>query len=283
MKPKKNISSRLDNLKTKHKLSFTDESTYDEKWSFNLSRLNIWSLLFLYSFLLILGVFVVIRFTPVKSLFLDNADLHELNEKLVENSEAIDSLQFKIKSHNSYLNNFKKIISGESLDEFKIDSTNTMPENYKPNFTKTPADSILRTQIENENIVEKSKPSENIGFFMSPVNGIISHSFNKKEKHFGVDVVTQKDEPIKAALDGVVIFSNWTSTEGNVIILQHQGNYISAYKHCSVLLKELGDPIQIGDPIGIVGNSGKYTSGPHLHFEIWQNNTPLDPQEFISF
>ena len=80
-----------------------------------------------------------------------------------------------------------------------------------------------------------------------------------------------------------MLFSNWTSTEGNVIIIQHQNNIISAYKHCSVLLKELGDKVDIGDPIGIVGNSGKYTDGPHLHFEIWQNGTALNPQEFISF
>ena len=283
LKQKKNISSRLSRLKVKHKLSFTDETTYDEKWSFNLSRLNIWSLFFLYSFLLIFGIFVLIRFTPIKSLFVDNANFYELNEKLVENSAIIDSLQFKIKSNESYLNDFKKIIIGESLDEFKIDSTNTIPENYKPDFSKNAADSILRAKIENNDIEITNKASQNIGFFMSPVNGIISHSFNKKEKHFGIDVVTQKDEPIKATLDGVVIFSNWTSTEGNVIIIQHHDNYISTYKHCSILLKELGDNVEIGDPIGIVGNSGKYTDGPHLHFEIWQNGVALNPQEFISF
>lgn len=283
MKSKKNISSRLSNLKAKHKLSFTDVSTYDEKWSFNLSRLNIWSLFFLYTFLLIFGIFVLIRFTPIKSLFVDNANLYELNEKLSENSTTIDSLQFKIKSNDDYLNDFKKIITGKSLDEFKIDSTNTIPEDYKPDFGKNTADSILRAKVETQSVEIENKTTENIGFFMSPVNGIISHSFDKKEKHFGVDVVTQKDEPIKATLNGVVIFANWTSTEGNVIIIQHHDNYISTYKHCSILLKELGDQVEIGDPIGIVGNSGKYTNGPHLHFEIWQNNSPLDPQEFITF
>jgi murein DD-endopeptidase MepM/ murein hydrolase activator NlpD len=283
LKQKKDISSKLSNLKAKHKLSFTDETTYDEKWSFNLSRLNIWSLFFLYSFLLIFGVFVLIRFTPVKSLFIDNTNLYELNQNLTKNSAVIDSLEFKIKSNESYLNDFKKIITGESLDEFTIDSTNTIPENYKPDFSKNEVDSILRSKIENNDIEVNDESSKNIGFFMSPVNGIISHSFNKKEKHFGIDVVTQKDEPIKAALDGVVIFSNWTSTEGNVLIIKHHDNYISSYKHCSILLKELGDYVEIGDPIGIVGNSGKYTDGPHLHFEIWQNNSALDPQEFISF
>jgi murein DD-endopeptidase MepM/ murein hydrolase activator NlpD len=283
LKKKKNISSKLDNLKAKHKLSFTDETTYSEKWSFNLSALNMWTLVLLYTFLIVFGVFALIRFTPIKSLFVDNTNLYELNEKLSENSATIDSLQFKIKSNESFLNDFKKIIIGEDLDDFKIDSTNTIPENYQPDFSKDASDSLLRAKIENEELEINNEDSENIGFFMSPVNGVISHSFDKKDKHFGVDIVTQKDEPIKAALDGVVIFSNWTSTEGNVIIIQHHDNYISTYKHCSILLKELGDPVEIGDPIGIVGNSGKYTDGPHLHFEIWQNNTALDPQEFISF
>ena len=118
---------------------------------------------------------------------------------------------------------------------------------------------------------------------MSPVNGSISRSINLNDKHYGVDIATLKDEPIKATLEGQVVFAGWSSQQGNVIIIQHQNNLLSAYKHCSVILKTEGEYVEAGDPIGIVGNSGEFTDGPHLHFEVWQNGLPLNPQEFISF
>ncbi len=285
MKTNNDISSKFERLKEKHKLSFTDDSTYDEKWSFNLSGLNLISLVVLYSSLIIVLVFVLIRFTPLKSLFIDNANLYELNQKLSENTVVIDSLQNKISATDVYLEDLRKILKGEEMDDVRSDSSNFISENYKPDFSINAADSTLRLQIENENNTEVSFSSheKEIGFFMSPVHGVISKSFNKNEKHYGVDVVTQKDEPIKTTLEGIVIFSNWTSTEGNVIIVQHHNNIISAYKHCSILLQDLGSRVDVGDPIAIVGNSGEFTDGPHLHFEIWQNGVALNPQEFISF
>lgn len=285
MKTNNDILSKFDRLKEKHKLSFTDDSTYDEKWSFNLSGLNLISLAVLYSSVIIVLVFISIRFTPLKSLFVNNASSYELNQKLSENTVIIDSLEDKIVATDVYLEDLRKILKGEEMDKLLSDSSNFISENYKPDFSMNSADSTLRLQIENENNneVSFSNNDKEIGFFMSPVHGIISKSFIGSEKHYGVDVVTQKDEPVKATLDGIVIFSNWTSTEGNVIIVQHHNNIISAYKHCSILLKDLGSRVDVGDPLAIVGNSGEFTDGPHLHFEIWQNGVALNPQEFISF
>lgn len=285
LKLKEDILNKIQKLKEKHKLSFTNDITYHEKWSFNLSSLNLISLFFLYGVVIIILLFVLIRFTPLKSVFVDNENLYELKENLKENSKIIDSLEIKIDNRDVYLEDLKSILKGESFEDEKIDSSNFVSENYQPDFSKNVADSLLRLQIESEDKIEFSVVNKNneIGFFMNPVHGIISRSLNKNEAHFGVDVVTQKDEPIKATLEGVVLFANWTSTEGNVIIVQHQDNIISVYKHCSVLLKELGDKVEVGDPIAIVGNSGKFTDGPHLHFELWQNGTALNPQEFISF
>lgn len=282
---KTNIKSRLKKLKEKHKLSFTNDTTYHEKWSFRLSSLNLISLFILYSITILILLILIIRFTPLKSLFVDNANLYVLNQKLETNSTTIDSLESNIVANDNYLNDLKKILKGEDLKDLTEDSTHFLANDYKPDFSKNNADSLLRYKIEHEHTnsnVSLSNESE-YGFFMSPVHGIISKSFNGMEKHFGVDVVTQKDEPIKATLEGVVLFSNWTSTAGNVIIIQHHNSIVSAYKHCSVLLRNLGDKVDVGDPIAIVGNSGEFTDGPHLHFEIWQNGTPLNPQEFISF
>lgn len=107
--------------------------------------------------------------------------------------------------------------------------------------------------------------------------------FNAKSEHFGVDLVAPKNEAIKATLDGTVIFAEWTLETGYVIEIQHTNNLISVYKHNSVLHKKQGDKVNAGDVIAIVGNSGELSTGPHLHFELWYNGIPINPQEYIMF
>lgn len=103
------------------------------------------------------------------------------------------------------------------------------------------------------------------------------------EEHFGVDVVTREDETIKSTLNGTIIFTGFTSQDGNVIQVQHSNNLISIYKHCSSLLKSKGDRVKSGEALAVVGNSGEKSNGPHLHFELWYNGAPVNPQEFVSF
>jgi murein DD-endopeptidase MepM/ murein hydrolase activator NlpD len=150
----------------------------------------------------------------------------------------------------------------------------------------------LRTQVENE---ERYSVSFNPGLsesvtslaelhFFTPVKGIISGKFEIRTKHFGTDIVAKPRSPVSAALDGTVIFTGWTMETGYVIGIQHRNNIISVYKHNSSLLKETGDLVRAGEPVSIVGNSGElFTSGPHLHFEIWYKGTPLDPEKHILF
>ena len=149
-------------------------------------------------------------------------------------------------------------------------------------------DSLLRERIEEEerfNFIdntEQQKTIESMVFF-KPINGIITQGFNRHEKHYGVDLVSKENEVIKCVFDGVVVFSSWTSETGHVIAIQHENNFLSIYKHNSVLLKEQGEVVNLGDPIAVIGNSGKFTSGPHLHFELWHNNGPVDPEKHIIF
>ncbi|MGV6860208.1 MAG: M23 family metallopeptidase [Putridiphycobacter sp.] len=281
----KKIKSFFERLKEKHKLSYVNDTTYHEKWSFNLSMMNLFSLLMLYSLVIIFLLFVLIRFTPVKYLFVDNASVYELKEVAHQNQLIIDSLEHKMQATDLYLADLKAILNDEPFEEDSLQMPKELDNNYEPEFSKSSADSVLRESVENSNneMFMPALQTTEYAFFVNPVVGKIAKTFNKKEGHFGVDVVTKKDEPILSILDGVVLFANWTSTEGNVIILQHHDNYISVYKHCSVLLKKMGDKVQIEDPIAIVGNSGEFTTGYHLHFELWQNGMALNPQEIFSF
>lgn len=116
------------------------------------------------------------------------------------------------------------------------------------------------------------------------MKGIVSGSIDPRTKHYGTDIVTTPKAVVSAALDGVVMFAGWTMETGNVIQIQHANNLITVYKHNATLLKQQGDVVRAGEGIGIVGDSGElYTSGPHLHFEIWYNGEVLNPENYILF
>jgi murein DD-endopeptidase MepM/ murein hydrolase activator NlpD len=119
--------------------------------------------------------------------------------------------------------------------------------------------------------------------FFAPLGGLIMNRFDVKRKHFAVDIVAKKDEPIKSVADGTVIISSWTQDSGHVIGIQHKNQILSFYKHNSVRLKEVGDVVRAGDIVAIIGNSGELTDGPHLHFELWHNGNPVNPEEYIRF
>ena len=166
-------------------------------------------------------------------------------------------------------------------------------KNYKAiNFSTSPEDSALRARVENEeryNLTLGPSTPESVTslaglHFFPPVKGIISGRYDVRTKHFGTDIVTKPKALVSSALDGTVIFTGWTMETGFVIEVQHPNNIVSVYKHNASLLKETGDLVSAGEAISVVGDSGElYTSGPHLHFEIWYKGSPLDPEKHILF
>ena len=113
---------------------------------------------------------------------------------------------------------------------------------------------------------------------------MVSAQFNQRNKHYGIDIVAGPKALVASTLDGVVVFTGWTMETGFVIQVQHPNNLISIYKHNARLLKEAGDNVRAGEPISMIGDSGEiYTSGPHLHFELWYNGEPVDPESYILF
>jgi len=285
LKKERNIESKFSALKKKHTLSFSDQYTYDEKWSFKVSSLNIFSLFILYAIFIIFSCLILIKFTPLKHIFIGNINQNEISQSLKLNNVKIDSLEIALQNNNLYIQNLQSILKNEDkLDTNNLNQTE-LNENFQPQFSSIREDSILRQLIENSNNTNSisTASTDEIEFYLPPIEGIVSKSFNTKNSHFGVDIVGQKEDPIKATLKGIVIFSNWTSNQGNVIIIQHNNSLISIYKHNSSLLKKEGENVEAGDPIAIIGNSGEHTNGSHLHFELWLNQTPINPQEYISF
>lgn len=118
-------------------------------------------------------------------------------------------------------------------------------------------------------------------FFILPVNGYISREFDPDRGHYGIDIVVKDGTPVYASAGGFVVFSGYTNNYGNIIILNHSDGYLSLYKHCSVILKKEREFVKQGELIAQSGNSGLATTGPHLHFEIWHNGKPVDPETLL--
>lgn len=248
-----------------------------------MSMMNLYTLLALYTILIIVLIFVLLRFTPLSGLMTNGASSSTVAQ-VESNTKFLDSLKQVTDSRQKYLDDLSKILNDEPFeDSLYQKNRDSVDENYKPDFSKVKEDSILRYKVENSGEQSESNRGSNFEFFYSPVTGRVSRSFNTKKNHFGVDVVTKKDDPIKACLDGTVIMTGWQADEGNIVVLQHANELISVYKHCSMIMKDQGEIVQAGDPIAIVGNTGENTTGPHLHFELWKKGKPLNPQDFISF
>lgn len=114
-----------------------------------------------------------------------------------------------------------------------------------------------------------------------PAEGYITRGFIPEQRHFGLDIAGKTGTPVNAAADGYVVFAGWTTDDGYVVILSHTNGFLTFYKHNQSLLKNKNTFVKRGEPIALLGNSGRTSSGPHLHFEIWKDGTPVNPSSYL--
>ena len=113
-------------------------------------------------------------------------------------------------------------------------------------------------------------------------SGVVSQGYDPA-LHPYIDITAPAGSVVKAVLDGTVINDSWSDDTGYTIQIQHNGDLISIYKHNEKLLKKTGEKVTAGSPIALVGNTGKLTTGEHLHFELWYQGETVDPARYISF
>jgi len=211
------------------------------------------------------------------------------NQVLLEMMMKLDSLSTEVERKDRFILSFKQILAGGAGKSIAARQEEKNKKKVNTEVSElddvSSIDSAFRRSFEgNENsgIKLASEKFQNI-FFFTPVSGVVTRKFDSKTKHYGVDIVAKKNEAIKAITDGSVIISSWTQDSGYVVGIQHKNQLISFYKHNSVLLKKVGDYVKAGDIVAIIGDSGELTDGPHLHFELWHNGNPANPEDFISF
>jgi len=116
----------------------------------------------------------------------------------------------------------------------------------------------------------------------SPVDGYVTQGLVTEGENFhtGVDIAAKAGELIRSPAEGLVVFSGVNGDLGKTIILSHQKGYFTVFGHNDTNLVQEREFVSKQQPIAKVGGSG-VSKGPHLHFEIWQNSTLLDPRDFI--
>ncbi|MCU0398668.1 MAG: M23 family metallopeptidase [Cyclobacteriaceae bacterium] len=287
MKPKKTLSNWLTN---RYQLIIRNEENFSEKTSMGFT----YSKVILFSVIIFAGIFsisLILAQTILARWFDPRYEQVQLNKQLIELDLKVDSLYQEVDRKDQFIMSIQRVLRGDTAefnDPAKVLSGENQPINRTVNFALNPADSAFRKEFENSDLALITLPNMKYRelqetFFFSPLSGFISDHFNAQNGHFGVDLVAKTNEPVKNIADGTVIFSSWTQDSGYVIMIQHKGNLISVYKHNAQLYKKVGTFVNGGEIISIVGNSGEMTDGPHLHFELWYNGNPLNPEEFVTF
>lgn len=278
-------------LRDKYRLVVMNDITFEERLSFRLTRLNVMILLSILTILLIGLTTLLIAFTPLREYIPGYTDV-TLNHRVYNLQAKTDSMERAFYQKDLFIQNLRNILEGNPVQDTIIQQDSLDFRYDSITMEHSPEDSILRMEYDRQNHFDLHYDGQSLlagnnsrhnTFFFKPLDGVIINQFNLVENHLGIDIVAKQNETVKATMDGTVIFSDWTVETGYVIAIQHQRSFISIYKHNSANLKKAGAYVKAGDPIGIIGESGELSTGPHLHFELWYNGSPVNPLNYLTF
>ena len=279
----------------KKRIIILDVDNYEEKRSYTTSKFNVFIILSFFTILLGFLTFALISYSSLKNLipgYPNPTQQQEIKNKSIIIDQKLTELLSKTEKEKSYINNVMQILNGSIPINEKDTSWKKINPNANSNSNEiSSSEKSMREKVQNREKFDidvipggalKSEVLPELLLF-PPIKGEITNKMNISSGHFGVDIIAPKNEAVSSILNGTIIYHNWSPTDGHVVHIQHKKNLISIYKHNSEILKEIGDFVESGEPVAIVGNSGEHSTGPHLHFELWHNGYPLDPEIFINF
>ncbi len=282
--------------RSEYQLVVRNTHDYDAVGSYTLTPLDVYLAVSTVLLLVALLVYLLIAFTPLRQYIPGYGDVVQ-REQLNALHTNLAQLTSRVEAQDLYIDNLKRTVLGEAITADSVEAREELLPGDKV-VPLPPSASEIKLRREMEVVRQDSRartaaaplPSAGDGavplaqvYLVAPVNGEISASFNLPSAHTGVDILAPQHTAIKATRAGIVFMSEFTSANGNVIGIQHDHNLISFYKHNSKLLKQVGDRVQAGEAIAIIGNTGTQSTGPHLHFELWHEGLVVDPREYISF
>ena len=277
-------TTRVQRWRNKFRFVILNDDTFEELLTLKLSPLNIFVFSVLTITVTIALTTTLIAFTPLKELIPGYAS-SQLRRDAIELALTTDSLELALEQNEKYLEGIQRILQGETIDTVLQELSQDTAQEVETVQLSSPSaqDSAFREWVEEENAFTLNSriPNLDIPQLISPLEGIVTSSYDKITGHFAVDIAAANNTPIKSCYEGTVVFADWTSETGHIIIIQHENNLLSAYKHNSALLKEVGEFVRSGEAIAIIGNSGENSTGPHLHFELWFEGAAINPEDFI--
>ncbi len=285
-KESNNNKSLKGKLLDQYRMIIVNEKTFEEQFYFRLSRLNLIVLIILLVSGIMGGTFILISSTPVKE-FIPGYPSSELRLEAMKNTFLLDSIIKVTQQQEKFLEAIKNSIIGKDnqaiVQEYVASKNESQIAEYS--VTQVKEDSILRSRVIQEDKYNFTRSNETnlIELLFPPAKGEISQKFDPDSKHYGIDIALSENYPVKSILGGRVIFAEWTSETGNVVIIKHSKGLTSIYKHNSTLFKKQGDLVSTGEVIASAGSTGKFSTGTHLHFELWLSGYPVNPIDFINF
>lgn len=274
----------------KYRVVLINDETFQEERSFRLVPFNIIVIIGAILMLVSLFTILILVFTPLGRIVPEQSNL-DVRAQLSTIYLQVDSLEQAVANRDLFILKVRDLVYEKFEYEKDVKAPTTKKEdNNAPLPEKSDELKELMQSVDNEaelgNLIENTFAVEtNISsmIFMTPIKGMISDTFAPNRGHYGTDIVAPKGEVIKATQKGTVIVATWSADTGHMLAIQHQNNVVSFYKHNSSLLKKTGDIVRSGEGIAIIGNTGEMTEGPHLHFELWFNGQPINPQRYIDF
>ena len=286
--------AQLDNFRKRwfkrYRLVLHEEQSYKERWQMTVNR---WGMSATAAALLLvcMGItYVLIAWTPLREFVVPGYVSEASRLRAIESEMRADSAIEALEIQARYLEDVRTVLAGgvlvNELEAAALDSAALADAEEGLNDWELPEEDLaLRARVEDEDrfALQRARSGERASKSIpfAPLQGEISSEFDPAIGHFGVDFVAPLGSVIHAVDDGTVVLASYTSDGGYVVNIQHPGNRNSVYKHNQSLLVEVGDRVQAGDPIAVLGGTGTHSTGPHSHFEWWVEGTALDPVQWL--
>ena len=266
-------------LRAKHRIAVINEETREERMHMHLSLMNLIGLFVVALIVSFCLLALIILKTPLRNYLPGYND--NIRQELVEQTYRLDSLQNVMDLQAVYLNTIRDVVSGnvhtdsvQPLDSMELVQKEAMMaersqvlEDFMQDYETREKDNLL---------LFDQTVSHPVQTFFRPAQGVVVQSFNITEGRYGIVVNTQKDANVAATLTGTIVYEDYVTDEGWMLMVQHDADYLSMYYGLLKPFKRVGASVHAGETLGLVAQET-------MRFELWRRGLPLNPEEVVSF
>ncbi|KAB2921739.1 MAG: M23 family metallopeptidase [Bacteroidetes bacterium] len=208
--------------------------------------------------------------------------------ELFEVQQRLNSVSSEVLVLRDYNNKLRKALGQPEISSDSVFSIVTAEQAADALPAASPAEAPAEVPVRQTPaaVYRTAAATEEVSFraafpIITPAVGYISQRFTPENGHLGIDYSGKIGSLVVAAADGYTVFAGYTTDDGFTVILSHGGGYLTMYKHNQSVLTTVGAMVKRGEPIALLGNSGRVSYGPHLHFELWKDGKAQNPNEYI--